>query len=106
MIRSILEQLGILSPVVLTKTNFLVTVFVMSEGTAQGIPRPLQVFTEPLSFSLNMGARYETSAETRMIEVIGNVIRCGYTHTLADGTRVTHAPHTIYKVTSKKVTED
>ncbi len=103
MFRHILERLGILSPQTLTETNYLVTVFVTSEGTAQGIPRPLQVFKLPLSYSINMNDMWETAAEILVDLKVYTIIRRGYTHTLADGTHVTYAPHTIYKVTSKEV---
>ncbi len=103
MFRRILERLGILSPPTLTKTDYLVTVFVTSEGTAQGIPRPLQVFKLPLSYSINMDDRWETAAEILVALKVHNIIRHGYTHTLADGTNVTYAPHAIYKVISKEI---
>ncbi|KKN88803.1 hypothetical protein LCGC14_0244100 [marine sediment metagenome] len=103
MFRHILVRLGILSPPTLTKTDYLVTVFVTSEGTAQGIPRPLQVFKLPLSYSTNMNDRWETAAEILVDCKVSSIIRRGYTHTLADGTKVTYAPHTIYKVISKGI---
>jgi hypothetical protein len=102
-IRRFFEKLGIMSPVVLTETNFLVTVFVMSEGTAQGTPRPLQVFKRMLPFSINMKDRYSVGPEPWVAAEVYHIIRRGYTHTLSDGTKVTHAPHTIYKVTSKEM---
>ena len=100
---------------VLTKTDFLVTIFVMSEGTAQGTPRPLQVFKERFSYSINMAKRRASplglnclvaSADALVAREVVKVISSGVTVILADGTRVTYPPHTIYKVTSKEVTED
>lgn len=91
------------------------TVFVMSEGTAQGNPRPLQVFKVPFSYSINMAKRCASvhglnrlvlSAESLVAWEVVQILRSGYTNILADGTRVTYPPHTIYKVTSKEVTED
>jgi hypothetical protein len=80
-----------------------VTVFVTSEGTAQGIPRPLQVFKLPLSYTYNPKDRFETEPKHLVALKVHNIIRRGYTHTLADGTNVTYAPHTIYKVISKEI---
>ena len=106
MIRRILERLGILSPVVLTETEYLVTVFVMSEGTAQGIPRPLQVFKVPFAYSINMDERWVVLPRLLVACEVDKIIRYGHTRTLADGTCVTHAPHTIYKCKSKEVTDE
>lgn len=106
MIRRTLERLGILSPPTLTESEFIVTIYVMSEGTAQGMPRPLQVFKLPLSYSINMADRWETAAELLVAVKVARIVRYGYTHTLADGTNVTYAPNTIYKVTSKEINDE
>lgn len=103
MFRRILERLGILSPPIFTKMDYLVTVFVTSEGTAQGIPRPLQVFKLPLSYTYNPKERWVCEPKHHVALEVGCIMRNGYTHTLADGTNVTYAPHTIYKVISKEI---
>jgi hypothetical protein len=106
MFRRFLERLGILKPLVCTRTDFLVTVFLMSEGTAQGIPRPLQVFKFTQSYNLDEKHTAYLSIAYRIDSEISSIIRRGYTRTLADGTKETYAPHTIYKVTSKEVTDE
>jgi hypothetical protein len=106
MFRRFLERLGILSPRSYTRTDYLVTVYVMSEGTAQGIPRPLQVFKFTQSYNMDEKHAYALSAEHRIAGDVSSLLRCGYTHTLADGTVVTYAPHTIYKITTKEEVND
>jgi hypothetical protein len=101
MCRKLLELLGLLSPLPVTKSKFLVTVYVMSEGTAQGTPRPLQVLKRVFSYSIKQ-ERYTVGAKIRCDSEVSRIIRYGYTHILADGTDVTYAPHTIYKVTLKE----
>ena len=106
MIRRILERIGILSPPVLTKTDYLVTVYVMSEGTAQGIPRPLQVFKLRMPYTTNPKERWAVAPEDSVAFEVHKIIRYGYKHTLSDGTNVTYAPHTIYRVTSKEISNE
>lgn len=105
-LREILQKLRLVRTPVFEESDFLVTVYVMSEGTAQGIPRPLQVFKLPLHYSIDTGERWVLAAEHRVAGEVGTIIRLGYTHTLSDGTNVTYAPHTIYKITSKEITND
>ena len=102
-IRRFLQRIRVLRTPVFEESDYLVTVFLMSEGTAQGIPRPLQVFKKPLSYRIEVGGWY-VSAEDRVAGEVAHIVRYGYTHVVADGTRVTHPPHTIYKITSKDVT--
>lgn len=101
----LLRRLGILPPVEYEKSKWLVTIFVMSEGTAQGIPRPLQVFKKDLAYEIQV-EHHMLRAKYRVEGVVGDIIRRGYRHTLSDGTNVTYAPHTIYKVTSKEITNE
>lgn len=104
MFRKWLVQLGILPPVEYERGKYLVTVYVMSEGTAQGIPRPLQVFKLPLEWEVKV-ERHMWRPKHRVESEVAHIVRRGYTHTLADGTNVTYPPHTIYKVTSKEITD-
>jgi hypothetical protein len=103
MCRRLLELLGLLSPIPFTESKFLVTVYVMSEGTAQGISRPLQVLKRVFRYSVKQDRFKDMlSGKARCESDVRGIVRYGYTHILADGTEVTYAPHTIYKVTSKR----
>lgn len=106
MFRRFLERFGILSPRTHTRTEYLVTVFVTSEGTAQGIPRPLQVFKFEQIYNMDEKHTHALAPRYRVGNEVGLIFRNGFRRELADGTTVTYAPHTIYKITTKEVQND
>jgi hypothetical protein len=71
-----------------TYTKYDVKVFVMSEGTAQGLPRPLQVLKVNL-----------LCEEAEILSKVSSIGRYGQTVTRSDGVKVLYPPHTIYKIT-------
>lgn len=79
-----------------------ITVFIMSEGTAQGEARPFRVCKETVwrkdrsVSSLNECVRHR----------VREILKYGYGTTQADGVNVTFAPNTIYKVTWKRMDDD
>lgn len=97
--KKFLQRIGILRTPTYVFTKYDVAVFVMSEGTAQGIPRPLQVLKTTFEWELDSGERYYLPAEHRIDGEVARIVRNGYTHTLANGQKVKYAPNTIYKVT-------
>jgi hypothetical protein len=102
-VKKFLQRIGVLRTPTFVFTKYDVAVFVMSEGTAQGIPRPLQVLKTTFAWELDSGERLYLPAEHRIEGEVARLVRHGYTHTLPNRTKVLYAPHTIYKITYEVV---
>lgn len=99
MIKKFFQRIGVLRTPTFVFTKYDVVVYVTSEGTAQGVPRPLKVIKTEFSWELDTGDRYYVSAEALLECEVARIVRYGYTHTLADGMKVKYTPHSIYKIT-------
>ena len=77
----------------------------MSEGTAQGLPRPLEVKKFTKTYTWDAGARYFIDGKTCADDVLFRIIKYGLDTSMANGTVVRYAPRTIFKIT-KEVTND
>ena len=104
--KKFLQRIGILHTPTYEYTKYDVKVFVMSEGTAQGIPRPLQVFSTSFSWNIDTGRRYflssvkfHANSKQRIEAEIYHIVRNGYGTTLSNGQNVLYPSHTIFKVT-------
>lgn len=106
MISEFLQKIGLKRKPNLVTEDFQITVFLMSEGTAQGQPRPLQVCKETVSWTQDKNKRWELSPYTHVLIRVREIIKYGYETTQANGLKVTFAPHRIYKVTWEKVEND
>lgn len=73
----------------------------MSEGTAQGIPRPLQVLKATMEFE---HPEFSDNVVSALIEdAVRFIARNGYIHRLPNETNVLYPPDTIYKITYKEL---
>jgi hypothetical protein len=113
-VKKFLQRIGVLRTPTFVFTKYDVVVYVMSEGTAQGIPRPLQVLKTTFAWELDPHEKCYTfgtpvstyvPAERRIEDEVARIVRYGFTHTLPNRTKVLYAPQTIYKVTYE-VTKD
>lgn len=106
MIKRFLQRIGVLRTPVIVTATYEFAAFLMSEGTAQGIPRPLEVKKFRETYSWDEGERIYWSGEIRAEEAVRRVFKHGLETTLSNGKTVRYAPHTIYKITTKEVTND
>lgn len=106
MFRKLFQRIGLLRTPIFVSTKYDVRVFVMSEGTVQGIPRPLQVLSTTFAWEIDTGNRGYVSARERIEHEVFKIVRYGFTHTLKNGTEEKFSPHAIYKVTYKDITNE
>lgn len=98
MFRKFLQRLGIVRTPDYVFTKYNVRVFIMSEGTAQGTPRPLAVISTSYAWELDCAGPFYIPAEHLMETRVANIIRHGFTHELINGSHVKYGPRAIYKV--------
>ena len=106
MITKFLQKLGLKHKPDWFTYEFQVMAFIMSEGTAQGQPRPLKVCKETLKCIVDRNDRYRVDPSWSAEHRVSDILRYGYDTIQADGVGVKFAPHTIYKVTWKKIEND
>lgn len=105
MISEILEVLRLKRKTNWVDECFEIMVYIMSEGTAQGQPRPLQVCKETMSCTHDKNDPWDLSPERRILLRAHSILHDGYRTTQSNGVAVQFSPHVIYKVTWKRIEE-
>lgn len=103
MITEFLQKFGFRHKPDWVKEWFQITIFIMSEGTAQGQPRPLKVCKETMSWTTDKNDPWAVSEASSVQLRVREILKYGYGTTQTDGVNVKFAPNTIYKVTWKRI---
>ena len=103
--RKFLQRIGILRTPDIRSVTYEFAVFLMSEGTAQGEPRPLEVKKFKKVFTWDAGARIFWDGEMCADDIMRRIIKYGLDTDMANGKAVRYTPRTIYKIT-KEVLDD
>jgi hypothetical protein len=98
--KKLLQRLGILRTPDMRSATYEFCVFLMSEGEAQGIPRPLEVRKFWKRFTWDA---YDApcAGEIYADDIVNRIIRYGLDQDMANGKSVRYTPRTIYKITKE-----
>ena len=109
MISKLLQRIGLKRKTNWHQEWYQITVYIMSEGTAQGQPRPLMVCKETLSWwtdEKSDRADGLPGPKSAVDSRVHSILHDGYHTTQSNGVDVHFSPHSIYKVTWERIDND